>query len=178
MKTKTRVFEAKKSGKVFVGFMNAEGDYELMDVKTNKTKTITTKTLLRNYRVVKEQEKTPEIPTTGQKITTPRGTFSETSYNREQMEALGYGVHHNSEDGTHLIMGNGTRAFAVRKNTTVTVDIVAFTGMKIGTFTAHLDSETGHYIVHTKQNKELIFDIHTGLQLNAKNPKFGNRVVM
>ena len=32
---------------------------------------------------------------------------------REQMEADGYGFHHASEDGKYLIMGNGTRAFAV-----------------------------------------------------------------
>jgi len=32
---------------------------------------------------------------------------------REQMEAAGYGVHHVSDDGKYLIMGNGTRAFAV-----------------------------------------------------------------
>ena len=29
------------------------------------------------------------------------------------MEAAGYGVHHQSEDRKYLIMGNGTRAFAV-----------------------------------------------------------------
>ena len=29
------------------------------------------------------------------------------------MEALGYGVHHHSDDRHFLIMGNGTRAFAV-----------------------------------------------------------------
>lgn len=32
---------------------------------------------------------------------------------REQMEAAGYGFHHESEDGKYLIMGNGTQAFAV-----------------------------------------------------------------
>ena len=32
---------------------------------------------------------------------------------REQMEAAGYGVHHISDDEKYLIMGNGTRAFAV-----------------------------------------------------------------
>lgn len=178
METKTRVYESKKSGEAFVGFMNAEGNYELRNPKTNKTKVITAKTLLRNYRVVKEEQETPEIPTTGQKVTTPRGTFSVTSYNHEQMKALGYGVHHKSKDGTYLIMGNGTRAFAVAAVVTVTVDIVAFTGMKIGTFEALLDAETGHYIIHTKQDKVLIFDTRTGVQLNAKNPKFGNKVVM
>ena len=29
------------------------------------------------------------------------------------MEAAGYGLHHQSDDGKYLIMGNGTRAFAV-----------------------------------------------------------------
>ena len=42
-----------------------------------------------------------------------RGSFYVTAMSREQMEAAGYGVHHRSEDGKHLIMGNGTRAFAV-----------------------------------------------------------------
>ena len=55
----------------------------------------------------------PDEHTTGEKITTPRGSFSVTDMTREQMEAAGYGVHHTSEDGKHLIMGNGTRAFAV-----------------------------------------------------------------
>lgn len=55
----------------------------------------------------------PGDHTTGEKITTPRGSFSVTDMTREQMEAAGYGVHHTSEDGKHLIMGNGTQAFAV-----------------------------------------------------------------
>ena len=29
------------------------------------------------------------------------------------MEAVGYGFHHQSDDGKYLIMGNGTRAFAI-----------------------------------------------------------------
>ena len=32
---------------------------------------------------------------------------------REQMEAAGYGVHHRSDDGKYLIMGNGKLAFAI-----------------------------------------------------------------
>lgn len=56
---------------------------------------------------------TPDEHTTGEKITTPRGSFSVTDMTREQMEAAGYGVHHTSDDGKHLIMGNGTQAFAV-----------------------------------------------------------------
>jgi len=61
----------------------------------------------------KAQVLIPDEHTTGEKITTPRGSFSVTDMTREQMEAAGYGVHHTSEDGKHLIMGNGTQAFAV-----------------------------------------------------------------
>ncbi|MCJ7855341.1 YodL domain-containing protein [Lachnospiraceae bacterium NSJ-143] len=60
-----------------------------------------------------QKELVPDNYLTGEKVTTPRGSFSLTSMNREQMEAAGYGLHHQSEDGKHLIMGNGTQAFAV-----------------------------------------------------------------
>ena len=30
------------------------------------------------------------------------------------MEAAGYGFHHQSDDGKYLIMGNGSRSFAIR----------------------------------------------------------------
>ena len=60
-----------------------------------------------------EKTLTPDELTTGEQITTPRGSFYVTAMTREQMEAAGYGFHHQSEDGKHLIMGNGTRAFAV-----------------------------------------------------------------
>ena len=36
-----------------------------------------------------------------------------TAMSREQIEAAGYGFHHQSDDGKYLIMGNRTRAFAV-----------------------------------------------------------------
>ena len=55
----------------------------------------------------------PDEHETGELVRTPRGSFYVTAMSREQMEAAGYGVHHISEDGKHLIMGNGTRAFAV-----------------------------------------------------------------
>lgn len=32
---------------------------------------------------------------------------------RKQMEAAGYTLHHESKDGKHLIMANGSRAFAI-----------------------------------------------------------------
>ena len=55
----------------------------------------------------------PDASLTGERVTTPRGSFHVTALRREQMEAAGYGVHHQSEDRKYLIMGNGTRAFAV-----------------------------------------------------------------
>ena len=60
----------------------------------------------------KEQERqlTPDELETGETVKTPRGTFYVTAMSREQMEAAGYGLHHQSEDGKYLIMGNGTRA--------------------------------------------------------------------
>ena len=63
----------------------------------------------------KEQEKAliPDDLETGETIRTPRGTFYVTAMSREQMEAAGYGLHHQSDDGKYLIMGNGTRAFAI-----------------------------------------------------------------
>ena len=71
------------------------------------------------YREVPEffkeqgQPLTPDKLETGEIIQTPRGTFYVTAMNREQMEAAGYGFHHQSEDGRYLIMANGTRAFAI-----------------------------------------------------------------
>ena len=55
----------------------------------------------------------PDDHLTGERIQTPRGSFALTDMSKEQMEAAGYGVHHQSDDRQFLIMGNGTRAFAV-----------------------------------------------------------------
>lgn len=56
---------------------------------------------------------TPDDRETGETVRTPRGTFHVTDMSREQMEAAGYGFHHESEDGEYLIMANGSRAFAI-----------------------------------------------------------------
>ena len=55
----------------------------------------------------------PDEHLTGEKIKTPRGSFSLADMTAEQMKAAGYGFHHQSDDGKYLIMGNGTLAFAV-----------------------------------------------------------------
>ena len=64
---------------------------------------------------LQEQQKalSPDKQMTGEMIKTPRGSFYVTSMSREQMEAAGYGMHHSSEDGKYIIMGNGTQAYAV-----------------------------------------------------------------
>ena len=56
---------------------------------------------------------TPDTRMTGEQIRTPRGSFSVTDMTAEQMREAGYGLHHTSEDGKYLIMGNGTQAFAI-----------------------------------------------------------------
>ncbi len=61
----------------------------------------------------RQRSLTPDALETGETVRTPRGSFYVTSMSREQMEAAGYGLHHQSDDGKYLIMGNGTRAFAV-----------------------------------------------------------------
>lgn len=65
---------------------------------------------------VREKEATlptPEALETGEVIRTPRGGFYVTAMSREQMEASGYGLHHQSDDGKYLIMANGTEAYAI-----------------------------------------------------------------
>ena len=59
-------------------------------------------------------ETAPDDRETGETVRTPRGTFYVTDMSREQMEAAGYGFHHQSEDGKYLIMGNGSRSFAIQ----------------------------------------------------------------
>lgn len=56
----------------------------------------------------------PDSFVTGERIDTPRGSFSLTTMTKEQMEQAGYGYHHSSDNGAYLIMGNGTRAFAIQ----------------------------------------------------------------
>ena len=60
-----------------------------------------------------EKQLTPDECMTGEQIQTPRGRFYLTDRSLEQMEAAGYGFHHQSEDGRYLIMANGTGAFAI-----------------------------------------------------------------
>ena len=60
-----------------------------------------------------EPQLAPDARMTGEQIRTPRGSFHVTDMTAEEMKAAGYGLHHTSEDGKYLIMGNGTQAYAV-----------------------------------------------------------------
>ena len=74
---------------------------------------VTSKTVDLQRNAQHQQEAaTPDTFMTGERITTPRGSFHVTGMTREQMEVAGYGYHHSSEDGKYLIMGNGTQAYA------------------------------------------------------------------
>ena len=65
-------------------------------------------------RSAQQQESAaPDAHLTGERVSTPRGSFHVTDMTREQMEAAGYGYHHSTDDGKYLIMGNGTQAFAI-----------------------------------------------------------------
>ncbi|GAB5081279.1 hypothetical protein Osc1_04520 [Hominimerdicola sp. 21CYCFAH17_S] len=55
----------------------------------------------------------PDEHLTGEKIKTPRGSFSLTDMTVEQMKEAGYSFHHQSDDGKYNIMVSNNRAFAV-----------------------------------------------------------------
>lgn len=57
------------------------------------------------------------------------------------------------------------------------VEVKAFTGMKIGLFKA-TKGQDGNLEVWTKADKLLVFDPKTDKQINAKNPKFANKIGM
>ena len=57
------------------------------------------------------------------------------------------------------------------------VEVRAFTGMKIGLFKATKNTD-GNLVVWTKADKLLLFNPVTDRQVNAKNPKFANKIGM
>lgn len=54
------------------------------------------------------------------------------------------------------------------------VTVSAFTGMNIGMYVANLVDGLIH--VYTKKGATLQFDPSTGIQINARNPKFANKI--
>ena len=80
---------------------------------------------------------------------------------REQMEAAGYGFHHQSDDGKYLIMGNGSRAFAIRNEEAqehaapekMTVLVV---GLSEDSFTSLTPEQVQKYTEHFKQPEQFI----------------------
>lgn len=66
-----------------------------------------------NAAAQQQESAVPDGHLTGERVSTPRGSFHIANMTREQMEAAGYGYHHSTDDGKYLIMGNGTQAFAI-----------------------------------------------------------------
>lgn len=50
-----------------------------------------------------------------ERIITPRGSFRIVNLPKSRMKEMGYGYYCDTEDGLFTIMGDGKRAFAVRK---------------------------------------------------------------
>ena len=69
------------------------------------------------------------------------------------------------------------RWYSKWEETPYIVEVKAFTGMKIGLFKA-TKADDGLLDVWTKANKLLRFDPKTEVQVNAKNPKFANKIGM
>lgn len=67
------------------------------------------------------------------------------------------------------------RVKAMRKET-VTVELLAFTGMVIGTFEAKYLESAGGYEIETKRSGLMAFDEKTLKQIDAKNPNFANKI--
>ena len=50
-----------------------------------------------------------------ERIITPRGSFRIANLSEKRMKEMGYGYYFDTEDGLFTILGDGKRAFAVRK---------------------------------------------------------------
>lgn len=66
------------------------------------------------------------------------------------------------------------RWYSLTRTEDIFVQVKAFTGMKIGVFQANLFE--GLIEVFTKKGNLLRFDPNTGIQTNARNPKFANKL--
>jgi len=82
-------------------------------IKEQKMQALTGEGKLEQIKEGRIEAVTPDDFLTGERIETPRGSFSLAAMTREQMAAAGYGFHHSSDDGRYHIVGNGTRAFAI-----------------------------------------------------------------
>nr|WP_297934568.1 hypothetical protein [uncultured Lachnoclostridium sp.] len=50
-----------------------------------------------------------------ERIITPRGSFRIANISEDCMKEMGYGYYFDTDDGQFVIVGNGKRAFAIRK---------------------------------------------------------------
>lgn len=81
------------------------------------------------------------------------------------------------KDGEHKFVAPSTLKRWYTKTEVPAIEFVtvsAFTGMPLGVFPANLVE--GLVEVFTKKGNLLKFDPDTGIQVNARNPKFANRI--
>ena len=108
----------------------------------------------------------PDRFETGERVQTPRGSFQVTAMSREQMEAAGYGVHHISNDGKYLIMGNGTRAFAVaaeqpeKDNPLRTAEMTLEDAKREYSFSVHPIGCTPAFFIYFRHYQAFPFPLH------------------
>lgn len=101
--------------------LNGNAFYAANDIKciqpiTGERPTDLQRAHIRAEKAQEQQAATtaPDNFLTGETVHTPRGDFRLTTMTQQEMEAAGYGFHHQSDDGKYFIMGNGTRAFAIQ----------------------------------------------------------------
>ena len=90
-----------------VGFSSASTLYKLPlreDVRKRAENKLAERSAWNSLFPMKKQLAPDEL-LSGERIRTPRGSFLVTDMTKEQMEAVGYGFHHQSDDGKYLIMG-------------------------------------------------------------------------
>lgn len=67
------------------------------------------------------------------------------------------------------------RWYSKRSEVPYVFEVQAFTGMKIGLFEAQKNAD-GNFEIWTKSNSLMVFNPNTEIQINAKNPKFANKL--
>ncbi len=122
-----------------------------------------------------EKQLTPDASLTGERIQTPRGSFYVTAMSREQIEAAGYGFHHQSEDGKYLIMGNGTQAYAIpaqQESPIKTAEMSTEQNYNMIDGTLNNAPSMGELEARAKAGEQIsLFDVAEAAKAEAQKPK-------
>lgn len=80
------------------------------------------------------------------------------------------------EDGViKFSNGHEVRVAKSRKPKENTIEVFAFTGMKLGDLEVVKETKTMVEVLKS-DGKPMVFDKRTGLQKDSKNPRFANRI--